>query len=142
MDLHAEYFISAYIGIVHPRTEIRAPPKIPIDLWSNYHAVLEGSTDVTNNTSENWNAVSKITLPMKPSIWSVLRSLQLEEQHSKARYYESLGNRDEEEDNRKRVRERLEKYKKLRAIVESYGKIQIKEYITALISLFNEVGVK
>ena len=142
LESHLEYFTSAYIGKVHPRTEIRASPKIPIQLWSNYHAVLEGSNDLTNNKSENWNAVSKITLPMKPSIWSVLRSIQVEEQHAKARYYESLGARSEEEDSRKRTMDRLAKFKKLRAIVESYGEIPIGDYITALISLFNEVGVE
>ena len=36
----------------------------------------------------------------------------------------------------------LNKFKKLRAIVQSYGEIPIDDYITALISLFNEVGVK
>ena len=142
LESHMEYFTTAYIGKVHPRTEIRASPKIPIELWSNYHAVLEGSNDLTNNTSENWNAVSKITLPMKPSIWSVLRSIQVEEQHSKARYHENLGARSEEEDSRKRTTDRLTKFKKLRAIVQSYGEIPIDDYITALISLFNEVGVE
>ena len=128
--------------VVVRRTEIRASPKIPIELWSNCHAVLEGTNDLTNNKSENWNAVSKITLPMKPSIWSVLRSIQVEEQHAKARYYESLGARSEEEDSRKRTMDRLAKFKKLRAIVESYGEIPIGDYITAPISLFNEVGVE
>ena len=105
--------------VVVGRTEIRASPKIPIELWSNCHAVLEGTNDLTNNKSENWNAVSKITLPMKPSIWSVLRSIQVEEQHAKARYYESLGARSEEENSRKGTMDRLAKFKKLRAIVES-----------------------
>ena len=95
---------------------------------------------MTKKSNENWNAVSKITLPMKPSIWSVLRSIQLEEQHSKARYHENLGARSEEEDSRKRTTDRLTKFKKLRAIVQSYGEIPIDDYITALISLFNEVG--
>ena len=130
LESHMEYFTTAYIAL----------PKIPIELWSNYHAVLEGSNDLTNNTSENWNAVSKITLPMKPSIWSVLRSIQVEEQHSKARYHENLGARSEEEDSRKRTTDRLTKFKKLRAIVQSYGEIPTDDYITAFISLFNEVG--
>ena len=125
---------------MHPRTKIRASLKILVVLWSNYHAVLEGSNNLTDNTSENGNAVSKITLPMKPNIWSVLRSIQVEDQYSKARYYENLGARSEEEDSRKRTTDGLTKFKELRAIVQSYGEIPIDDYITALISLFNEVG--
>ena len=50
---HVEYFTPTYIRKVHPETEIRASPKILIELWSNYHAVFEGFKNLTNNTSEN-----------------------------------------------------------------------------------------
>ena len=39
-------------------------------------------------------------------------------------------------------RERLERYKKLRAILWSYGEIPIKDYIDALMSLYNDIGVE
>ena len=66
----------------------------------------------------------------------------MEEQHAKARYHEILGDHDESEDNTRRVRERVEKYKKLRAILWSYGEIPLKDYIDALMSLYNDIGVE
>ena len=65
----------------------------------------------------------------------------MEEQHAKARYHKSLGDHDESEDNSKRVRERLERCKKLRAILLTYGEIPIKDYIDALMMLYNDIGV-
>ena len=120
IDKHTEYFFNAYVGKIHPVTQIRGNPRIPIELWSNYKAVLDGSNDVTNNSSENWNSVSKLNLPMKPSIWAVLMALKMEEQHGKQRFHASLGEDQEEEaDNTRRLKDRIQKFKKLRAILQT-----------------------
>ena len=141
IDKHTEYFVSAYVGKIHPVTQIRGNPRIPIELWSNYKAVMDGGNYVTNNSSENWNSVSKLTLPLKPSIWAVLMALKMEEQHAKTRFHGSLGDDDEEEDNTKRVRDRVDRFKKLRAILMTYGEILIKDYLDALMVMYNDIGV-
>ena len=141
IDKHTEYFVSAYVGKIHPVTQIRGNPRIPIELWSNYKAVMDGGNDVTNNSSENWNSVSKLTLPLKPSIWAVLMALKMEEQHAKTRFHGSPGDDNEEEDNTKRVRDRVDRFKKLRAILMTYGEIPIKDYLDALMAMYNNIGV-
>ena len=102
---------------------------------------MDGCNDVTNNSSENWNSVSKLTLPLKPSIWAVLMALKMEEQYAKTRFHGSLGDDDKGGDNTKRVRDRLERFKKLRAILVTYGEIPIKDYIDALMAMYNDIGV-
>ena len=102
---------------------------------------MDGGNDVTNNSSENWNSVSKLTLPLKPSIWAVLMALKMEEQHAKTRFHASLGDGDEEEDTTRRVKDRVDKFKKLRAILQTYGEIPIKDYLDALMAMYNDVGV-
>ena len=42
IDKHTEYFVNAYISKIHPVTQIRGNPRIPIELWSNYKAVMDG----------------------------------------------------------------------------------------------------
>ena len=96
--------------------------------------------DITNESSENWNSVSKLTLPLNQSIWAVLMALKMEEQHSKTRFHTSLGDDEEEEDTTRRVKDRVEKFKKLRAILQTYGEIPIKDYIDALMAMYNDVG--
>ena len=141
IDKHTEYFVSAYISKIHPVTQMRGNPRIPIELWSNYKAVMDGGNYVTNNSSENWNSVSKLTLPLKPSIWAVLMALKMEEQHAKTRFHGSLGDDDEEEDNTKRVRDRVDRFKKLTAILMMYREIPIKDYLDALMAMYNNIRV-
>ena len=140
IDKHTEYFVSAYVSKIYPVTQIRGNPRIPIELWSNYKAVMDSGNDITNNSSENWNSVSKLTLPLKPSIWAVLMALKMEEQHAKTRFHASLGDDDKEEDTTRRVKDRVEKFKKLRAILQTYGDIPIADYINALMAMYNDVG--
>ena len=102
---------------------------------------MDGSIDVTNNSSENWNSVSKLNLPLKPSIWAVLMALKMEEQHAKTRFHGSLGDNDKGEDNTKRVRDRVDRFKKLRAILMMYREIPIKDYLDALMVMYNNIGV-
>ena len=102
---------------------------------------MDGANDVTNNSSDNLNSVSKLTLPLKPSIWAVLMALKMEEQYAKTRFHGSLGDNDEEEDNTRRVRDRVDRFKKLRAILQTYGEIPIKDYLDALMAMYNDIGV-
>ena len=139
IDKHTEYFVNAYVGKVHPVTKVRGNPRIPMELWSNYKAILDGANDVTNNSSENWNSVSKLNLPMKPSIWAVLMALKCEEQHAKQRFHASLGDdQDEEADNTRRVKDRIQKFKKLRNVLQTYGEVPLGDYINALMALYND----
>ena len=139
INAHLEYFVNAYVGKVHPVTNVRGNPRIPHQLWSNYKAVLDGANDVTNNSSENWNSVSKITLPMKPSIWAVLMALKCEEQHAKTCWHASLGDdQDEDTDNTRRVKDRIQRYKKLRMVLQTYREVPLEDYINALMALFND----
>ena len=69
-------------------------------------------------------------------------ALKMEEQHAKTRFHASLGDDQEEEaDNTRRVKDRIQKFKKLRAILQTYGEIPIKDYINALVAMYNNVGV-
>ena len=78
---------------------------------------------------------------MKPSIWAVLMALKMEEQHGKQRFHASFGDdQEEEEDNTSRVKDRIQKFKKLRAILHTYGDIPIGDYINALMALYNDIG--
>ena len=68
-------------------------------------------------------------------------ALKMEEQHAKTRFHASLGDGDEEKDNTMRVRDRVDRFKKLRAILQTYGEIPIKDYLDALMAMCNDIGV-
>ena len=72
------YFEQTWIGSLNKRTKIRGKPRFSFDSWNKYNEVL-AEDEITTNVSEAWNSVVKMTLPMKPSIWTVIEQFRKEE---------------------------------------------------------------
>ena len=56
-----------------------------MNLWVKYDAIKAGREDLTSNNSEAWNSASKVSIPMKPSIWVVCKAIKQEEGLARAK---------------------------------------------------------
>ena len=72
------YFEFTWIGFVNKRTKQCEKPLYPIYVWNKPEEVL-AEQELTTNSSESWNSVSKIILPMKPNLWAVMESFKKED---------------------------------------------------------------
>ena len=102
---------------------------------------MAGRDDLTSNHSEAWNSAVKVSLPMKPNIWVVCKTLQEEEGMARAKLHAAMagGGSPSNSSNPSRTRKRQERATALRTIVEQYKTVPIGQYIGALVAHFNDV---
>ena len=131
------YFEATWIGVKQTRTvEQRKKTRYTIDLWNHYQAVLDGE-DVTTNLSESWNAANKLSLEMKPNLWSVIDSFKREEAGARAKIV-SFSTHSYLDPNPGRTAKRKAKREKPKTILERFKELPIKDYMNMLIAHFND----
>ena len=64
MEKYLEYWELTWLGKVNRRTGIRGRPRFKHELWNKFETVKNGSDDLTNNNSEAYNHVMKLTIPI------------------------------------------------------------------------------
>ena len=139
MSNFLNYFEQTWLGQVNKRTGNMGKPKFALDVWNHFDDIQEGSEDITSNRSEAWNSVSKLCIPMNPSIWVVLSSLQGEEGLARAKLAEALSGSPPSDPNPSRTRARVAKYEALRRIVDSWGTVNNDTYIESVAGHFNDL---
>ena len=132
------YFEATWIGVVNKQTQVRGKPKFSMDLWVKYQAVKDGREDLTSNRSEAWNSANKISIPMKPNIWVVCKSIKAEEGLARAKLHAAMGGNPPSDPNPGRTKKRVDRAKSLKKIVDQYGILTINTYLDALVSHFND----
>ena len=137
LDRYLTYFEGTWVGAEHKKTKVRGKPKFTFDLWSKYKAVKEDRPDLTSNRSEAWNSASKVSIPMKPSIWVVCKSIQREEGLARAKLHAAIGASPPSDPHPGRTKKRLEKAQSLKKIVDQYGILPHNKYLDALVAHFN-----
>ena len=80
----------------------------------------------------------KISLPMKPNVWTVCKALQKEESLAHTKYLAAISGEALLDPNPLRTKKRLDKFQKLRGIVTQYNKIPITDYINMMSAHFND----
>jgi hypothetical protein len=131
------YFEATWVGVKQTRTgKQRKKPRYTIDLWNHFEALL-ADDDITTNLSESWNAANKLTLAMKPNLWSVNDSFKREEAGARAKIVSS-STHSYTDPIPGRTAKRAAKRAKLKAILGRFKELPIKDYMNMLIAHFND----
>ena len=131
------YFEATWIGVKQTRKgKQRKKPRFTLDVWNHYQAVLDGE-DITTNLSESWNAANKLSLAMKPNLWSVMDSFKREEAGARAKMV-SFTNHNYVDPNPGRTAKRKAKREKLQTILGRFKELPIEDYMNMLIAHFND----
>ena len=115
------YFEATWIGVKQTRTgKQRKKPRYTIDVWI-----------------ESWNAANKLSLAMKPNLWSVIDSFKREEAGARAKIV-SFSTHDYVDPNPGRTAKRKAKREKLQTILGRFNELPIEDYMNMLIAHFND----
>lgn len=121
------YFEFTWIGSVNKRTKKRGRPLYPIDVWNKREEVL-AEEELTTNSSESWNSVSKMSLPMKPNLWAVMESFKKEDGLARSKVMASAtGNTSDQ--NPGRTKKIADKRSKLSNAVGRYSTMLLDDWL-------------
>ena len=96
------------------------------------------SAEITNNKSESFNSQMKITIPMAPNIFAILKGIQDEDSISYAKLAACLAGNDSADPNPGRTRRYCERNDKLKRLLVQYETLELKDYMDALMCFYNE----
>ena len=131
------YFEATYLGKVNPRTGRRGKPRFKFEYWNHYDVVVNDSGEITNNKSEAFNCVMKITIPMAPNIFGILKAIKDEEALSNAKFSASLAGNVNSDRHPSRTKKYCERKEKLRDLLVQYSSLTLDKYMEALMTFFN-----
>ena len=134
MNQYIAYWEFTWIGQYNPRTKARRRPLYSIDLWNKREEALN-QEELTTNSSESWNSVSKKSLPMKPSIWVVFDTFKKEDAMARSKLVASVtGN--STDPNPGRTKKIALGKEKLRKVVVSYEKVGLDDWMNTMTTLY------
>ena len=123
------------MGRLNQRNGLRKNPRYHFGLWSKYETIKQGD-DTTTNSSEGFNNAISLSIPRNASIWSLIHQFKTEESVMHIKLKEGISGVDKEKGKR-RSKDRIAKQEALRAIVNNYDYIPIKDYISNIVGFFN-----
>ena len=132
------YFEWTWVGKLNPRTQKRGRPVFKLEHWNHYSAVMSDSPELTNNKSESFNSQMKITIPMKPNIFAILKGIQDEDSLSAAKFAACLAGNGAEDPISGRTKKYCKRQDKIKSLVSQYKSLPLKDYINALMAFFND----
>ena len=138
LEEYIAYFEATYIGKVNPRTGRRGRPRFKLEYWNHFDAVVNDSGEITNNKSEAFNSLMKITIPMAPNIFAILKAIQDEDAISNAKFKAAIAGNVSSDPNPSRTKRYIERRNKLKGLVVQYGTLELKDYMEALMSFHND----
>ena len=132
------YFENTWLGGKNQRNPNlpRRKPRIPLEIWNKHQSVMMNE-ELTNNSSENWNSVSKIGLNMNPNIWVILNMFKREESLARTKINSTaLGTAAiDHPARRKKVQEKREK---LRRVLEQFDKVSVEDFMNMVVAHYND----
>ena len=134
LEDYVAYFEVTYLGKVNLRTEMRGRPRFKNEQWNHFDIVPNDSGEMTNNTSEAFNALMK----MAPNIFTILKAIQDEDGISNAKFRAALTGNVSSNPNSSRTKRYIERKNKLKGLLEQYGTLELKDYVEALMSFHND----
>ena len=131
------YFESTYIGSKVTRAGgQRKKPKFPHKVWNHYESILKGE-DITTNLSEAWNSASKLSMPMKPNLWTLLDAFKREEAGARAKML-SISRNTHTDSNPGRTAKRRERRSQLVSVLEKFGSVPLEDYMNMVAAHYND----
>ena len=134
MEKYLEYWELTWLGKVNMRTGIRGRPRFKHERWNKFETVKNGSDDLTINNSEAYNHVMKLTIPMKPNLFAILKGILDEERISHGKLVAELAGNRPSIPNPSGKAARLKRMKNLQNLVKQFGDLPLKEYMKALMT--------
>ena len=133
-----EYFEGTWIGKFNTRSGKRGSSKFKLAYWNHYECVAEGDGEVTNNYSEAYNSQMKLTIGGSPNLYAILQALKDEEAIGHSKIANVLAGNDRTDPNPARTKKYEDKKRRIKSIVDQYGKVSLNDYFEALMSHFND----
>ena len=99
---------------------------------------MSDSPELTNNKSESFNSQMKITIPMKPNIFAILKGIQDEDSLSSAKFAACLAGNGAEDPNSGRTKKYCKRQDKIKSLVSQYKSLPLRDYINGLMAFFND----
>ena len=84
----------------------------------------------------------KLTIPMKPNLFAILKGIQDEESISHGKLAAALAGNRPSDPNPSRTAARLKRTYNLQNLVKQFGDIPLKEYMKALMTIYNSHGAE
>ena len=133
LDRFLSYMEHTYVGSVNRRTLARGRPLFPFSFWNKHEEAIQ-EEEITNNSSESWNSVSKRSQPTT-NIWSVMDALKKEDSLSRSKVIASaLGNYTDP--NPSRTKRIQAKKKRLNSCVEQYSSMLMEDWLNMMSSIY------
>ena len=127
------YFEYTYVGPVNRRTQIRGRPLFPFIFW-NKHEEANQEEEITNNSSESWNSVSKKSQPTC-NIWSIIDALKKEDSLSRSKVISSASG-NYTDPNPSRTNHIKAKKKRLSSCVRKYSSMLLDDWLDMMSSIY------
>lgn len=138
LEDYIAYFEATYLGKVNLRTGMRGRPRFKYEYWNHFDIVSNDSGEITNNKSEAFNSLMKITIPMAPNIFTILKAIQDEDAISNAKFRAAIAGNVNSDPNPSRTKRYIDRKNKLKGLLEQYATLELKDYMEALMSFHND----
>ena len=134
MDDFLDCFISTYLGKVG-RSGRRGNPRIKLDVWSKYEAVLK-DIPCTNNAVEAFNGAWNRSTPSNPSLWTVLDGFIREEGLMRQKLHDARIQVGSNTGNSREIYSR-DKQLRLQNVVKQYNTMELYSYLEEVGTIIN-----
>ena len=114
----------------------RKKPRYDHSIWNHYQSILNDES-ITTNVSESWNSASKLSMPMKPSLWTLLDAFKREEAAARAKTL-SISVNSYTDPNPGRTQMRKKKRERLKMVLEKFDRVPVDDYMNMIAAHYND----
>ena len=132
MDQFFYYMETTYVGYVNKRTQNRGTPLFPVSLWNKHNEAVNES-ELTTNSSESWNSVSKPA--RKGNLWSVMNTLKKEDGLARGKLVSSASGT-YTDPNPSRTKKIAKSKARLSLVVKKYSSMLLDNWLDVMASLY------
>ena len=127
------YFEGTWVGSKKGKKTLK--PMYKLELWNKRQAALD-EEEVTSNSSESWNSVSKAGLPLKPNVWNVLAAISKEDSFARSKVLKCAAGQ-WTDPNPGRTQRYEDRKVQLKDAVSSYSDMLLEDWLDMVVSFFD-----
>ena len=136
VDKYLNYFQRTWVGPIKKRSKGRGKPYFPLVLWNKREEALNRE-ELTSNSSESWNSVSKPCLPMKPNLYGVMEAFRKEDSLARAKVIEAASGR-YVDPNPARTERYQQRKVRMATAVEAYSSLSLDDWLSSMIAFYDD----
>ena len=129
VDKYLNYIQRTWIGPIKKRSKGRGKPYFPLTLWNKREEALNRE-ELTSNSSESWNSVSKPCLPMKPNLYGVMEAFRKEDSLARAKVIEAANPARTERYQQRKIR--------MATAVYAYSSLSLDDWLNSMIAFYDD----